>query len=61
LNNNGGYRGVFDFGLASKVYRAITWNLNFTDLYNSKPVMGKKNNDVLFTTGLGLTFGKATQ
>ena len=58
LNDNGGYRGVFDFGLASKLYRAITWNLNFTDLYNSKPVAGKKNNDVLFTTGLGLTFGQ---
>jgi putative salt-induced outer membrane protein YdiY len=57
LNDNGGYRGVFDFGLASKLYRAITWNLNFTDLYNSKPVAGKKNNDVLFTTGLGLSFG----
>jgi putative salt-induced outer membrane protein YdiY len=57
LNDNGGYRGVFDFGLASKLYRAITWNLTFTDLYNSKPVAGKKNNDVLFTTGLGLSFG----
>ena len=61
LNGGGGYRGVFDFGLASKLYRAITWNLNFTDLYNSKPVLGKKNNDVLLTTGLGLTFGKAKQ
>jgi Protein of unknown function, DUF481 len=57
LNDNGGYRGVFDFGLASKLYRAITWNLNFGDRYNSKPVAGKKDNDVLFTTGLGLSFG----
>lgn len=61
LNDGGGYRGVFDFGLASKLYQAITWNLNFTDLYNSKPVAGKKNNDLLLTTGLGLTFGKAKQ
>jgi len=59
LNDDGGYRGVFDFGLASKLYRAITWNLNFGDRYNSKPVAGKKNNDVLFTTGVGLSFGKA--
>jgi putative salt-induced outer membrane protein len=57
LNENGNYRGVFDFGLSSKLYRAITWNLNFGDRYNSKPVAGKKNNDVLLTTGLGLTFG----
>jgi putative salt-induced outer membrane protein YdiY len=57
LNDGGGYRGVFDFGMASKLYRAITWNLNFGDRYNSKPVPGKRNNDVLLTTGLGLSFG----
>jgi len=57
LNENGNYRGVFDFGLSSKLYRAITWNLNFGDRYNSKPVAGNKNNDILLTTGLGLTFG----
>ena len=61
LNGGGGYRGVFDFGIASKLYRAITWNLNFGDRYNSRPVAGKKDNDVLLTTGLGLTFGKAAQ
>src|SRR5208337_3524395 len=57
LNENGNYRGVFDFGLSSKLSRAITWNLNFGDRYNSKPVAGNKNNDILVTTGLGLTFG----
>jgi len=57
LNGGGGYRGVFDFGLSSKLYRAITWNLNFSDRYNSKPVAGNKNNDILLTTGLGLAFG----
>ena len=40
-----------------KLYRAITWNLTFLDLYNSKPLPGKKNNDVQFTTGLGFAFG----
>ena len=57
LNGGGGYRGVFDFGLSSKLYKILTWNLNFGDRYNSKPVEGKKNNDLLLTTGLGLTFG----
>ena len=57
LNQNGNYRGTFDYGLASKVYRALTWNLNFGDIYNSQPVPGKKNNDLLLTTGLGITFG----
>ena len=57
LNQNGNYRGTFDFGVASKFYRALTWNLNFGDIYNSQPVPGKKNNDLLLTTGLGITFG----
>ena len=57
LNQNGNYRGTFDFGLASKFYHALTWNLNFGDIYNSHPVPGKKDNDLLLTTGLGITFG----
>ncbi len=57
LNQNGNYRGTFDFGLASKFYRSLTWNLNFGDIYNSQPVPGKKDNDLLLTTGLGVTFG----
>ena len=57
LNDGGGYRGVFDFGLSTKLYRVLTWNLNFGDRYNSKPVEGKKNNDLLLTTGLGFAFG----
>jgi putative salt-induced outer membrane protein len=57
LNDAGNYRGTFDFGLASKFYRALTWNLNFGDIYNSKPIAGKKDNDLVLTTGLGITFG----
>lgn len=57
LNDGGNYRGVGNFGLASKFYRALTWNLNFGDIYNSKPIPGKKDNDLILTTGLGITFG----
>ncbi len=57
LNDAGNYRGTFDFGIASKFYRALTWNLNFGDIYNSVPVLGKKNNDLVLTTGIGITFG----
>jgi len=35
----------------------LTANLLFNDRYNSQPVLGDKKNDVLFTTGLGFTFG----
>jgi hypothetical protein len=57
LNEGGNYRGTFDLGVASKFYRALTWNLTFGDIYNSQPVPRKKNNDLLLTTGVGITFG----
>jgi putative salt-induced outer membrane protein YdiY len=57
LNDPGNYRGVGSIGLASKFYKALTWNLNFSDIYNSKPIPGKKDNDLVLTTGLGITFG----
>jgi putative salt-induced outer membrane protein YdiY len=57
LNDAGNYRGAFNFGVASKFYRALTWNLNFGDVYNSVPVPGKRDNDLQLTTGLGITFG----
>jgi putative salt-induced outer membrane protein YdiY len=57
LNDAGNYRGVGNIGLASKFYKALTWNLTFGDIYNSKPIPGKKDNDLVLTTGLGITFG----
>ena len=43
--------------IATKLNGWLTANLNFNDRYNSQPVLGNKKNDVLFTTGLGVTFG----
>lgn len=57
LNGGGNYRGVGAFGVASKFYKALTWNLTFSDIYNSAPLLGKKDNDLVLTTGLGITFG----
>ena len=54
LNGIGGYRGVFDFGVASKFYRAITWNLNFGDRYNSRPVAGNKEQRCAADDGAGI-------
>lgn len=61
LNQNGNYRFAFDMGTASKISRIFTWNFNFSDRYNSDPVNGNKKNDVVFTTGLGVTFGTKPQ
>jgi putative salt-induced outer membrane protein YdiY len=57
LNDTSIYRVNGNIGLATKLNGWLTSNLNFNDRYNSAPVLGNKNNDVLFTAGLGFTFG----
>ncbi len=57
LNNTSIYHITGNFGVATKINGWLTSNLNFNDRYNSAPVLGNKNNDVLFTAGLGFTFG----
>src|SRR6516225_8766872 len=57
LNHTSIYNINFNFGVATKLNGWLTSNLNFNDRYNSAPVLGNKKNDVLFTAGLGFTFG----
>ena len=57
LNQTSNYRMNFNFGLATKLNGWLTANMNFNDQYISQPVPGNKNNDIIFTTGLGFTFG----
>ena len=61
LNDTSNYRITGNFGIATKLNGWMTGNLLFNDRYNSQPVLGNKKNDVLFTTGLGLTFGGKTK
>jgi putative salt-induced outer membrane protein YdiY len=57
LNQTSNYRVVFNFGIATKLNHWLTANANFNDQYVSEPVLGNKKNNVIFTTGLGFTFG----
>jgi putative salt-induced outer membrane protein YdiY len=57
LNDTSNYRVNFSVGIATKLNGWMTANANFLDQYNNKPVPGNKYNDILFTTGLGFTFG----
>lgn len=57
LNQTSNYRVNFNLGLATKLNGWLTANMNFNDQYVSEPVPGNKNNDIIFTTGLGFTFG----
>jgi putative salt-induced outer membrane protein YdiY len=57
LNDTSNYRVNFSVGVATKLNGWMTANMNFLDQYVNKPVPGTKYNNVLFTTGLGFTFG----
>lgn len=57
LNETSIYRVNFSVGVATKLNGWMTANANFLDQYNNKPVPGNKYNDIIFTTGLGFTFG----
>ena len=58
LSNTGQYRMNFDVGANTKLLRWLTWNLSFSDRYLSNPVPGRKTNDIMYTTGIGITFAR---
>jgi putative salt-induced outer membrane protein YdiY len=58
LSNTGEYRMNFDLGANTRLLKWLTWNLSFSDRYLSNPVPGRKTNDIMYTTGIGITFAR---
>jgi hypothetical protein len=58
LSNSGEYRINFDIGATTQLTKWLNWNVSLSDRYLSNPVSGRKNNDLLYTTGLGFTFSR---
>ncbi len=58
LSTLGAYRLNASLSVATKVKKWLTWNLALSDNYLSDPVPGRKPNDWLYTTGLGVTFAR---
>ena len=56
LSDTGQYRGTFNFGTVTKLSKWLGWQNSFGDIYVSNPPAGKKQNDIVFTTGLNITF-----
>jgi len=56
LKQTGQYRGVFNFGTVTKVSKWLGWQNQFGDIYVSNPPIDTKKNDVIFTTGLNVSF-----
>jgi len=58
LSNGGEYRVNFDIGATTQLTRWLNWNVSLSDRYLSNPVAGRKNNDLLYTTGVGFSFAR---
>jgi putative salt-induced outer membrane protein len=56
LTNTGEYRGTFKFGTVTKINKWLGWQNSFGDIYVSQVPPGKKQNDLLFSTGLNFSF-----
>jgi len=58
LTNTGTYRMNFDTGATTKFSKWLNWNVSLSDRYLNHPAPGRKTNDLLYTTGLGITFAR---
>jgi hypothetical protein len=58
LSDGGEYRINFDAGANTKLTRWLTWNVGLSDRFLSNPVPGRLQNDLLYTTGIGITFAR---
>ena len=56
LNDTSQYRFTTNEGLNTRIYKAISWQVTFSDIYVTNPPAGLKGNDVIFTTGVGFNF-----
>jgi len=56
ISNAGEYRTAFNFGTLTKLNKWLGWQNAFGDIYVTNPPGGKKQNDVLLTTGLNISF-----
>jgi putative salt-induced outer membrane protein len=56
LKDTGEYRGTFSLGTVTKISKWMGWQNQFGDIYVSDPVTGAKKNDLIFTTGINVSF-----
>jgi putative salt-induced outer membrane protein YdiY len=59
LSSTGDYRVNFDATATTKLKTWLGWQVTFSDRYISNPPLNLKGNDLLLSTGLRLTFGRA--
>ena len=55
-NERGNYRTSFSLGTITKISKWLGWQNNLSDVYVTNPPAGKKQNELVFTSGLHLAF-----
>jgi putative salt-induced outer membrane protein YdiY len=58
MTNSGQYRMNFDTTFATALARWLSLQFTFSDRYLSNPVPGRKSNDLLYSTGIRMTFAR---
>ena len=56
LSDTGQYRFNFDTTASMPILKFLEWNFGVSDRYQSNPLPDKKSNDILFTTGVRMSF-----
>jgi putative salt-induced outer membrane protein YdiY len=59
LSHTGDYRFQFDTTVATQLKAWLSWQVTFSDRYISYPPPGLKGNDLVLSTGLRVSWGKA--
>ena len=54
----GAYRMNLDAALSTQLKRWLTWNVGVSDRYFANAPFGRKNNDFIYSTGIGVTFSR---
>jgi putative salt-induced outer membrane protein YdiY len=56
FKSGGDYRATFDLGTVTKINKWLGWQNSFGDVYVTNPPTDKKRNDVVFTSGINVSF-----
>jgi hypothetical protein len=58
LKDTAAYRMNADAGISTKLKKWLTWNVSLSDRFLSTPAPGRKRNDWMYMTGVGVTFAR---
>ncbi len=59
LSHTGDFRSEFDTAISTQMKRWLSWQTTFSDRYINYPPPGLKGNDLILSTGLRVSWGKA--